>query len=338
VNTGTRYYYRVVPEFVTSSGRSLSAPGVVVDVTPTRKGSAVTDLCVAIVANDTADSIEASWTDPGGGEVVLYTAASPPSLPEGANVPTAACACGIAALGRRHQHRDGSWRQEVPMVASRCWVTPVTVNGDHAIIGRAVVATSIERVRDLKCEPFGNSIHLMWTWPAGADEVVISSWPTTQPARVTTMTLNHAQYRAHRTHVPSAAGSTTIEMFAQAHHEGAVLRSSTTREVVTAAITITYRITRNGLRGKGREAAIDITSQCELVLASVVVTHHARRVQPEVPEGGTTLLRVRNVHVSPMQPAALYVRVPREQGWLSVFVEEDGRVQVVHPPAHERRV
>lgn len=165
---GATYGYLIVACFTDPrDGHGiLRAPGVGLQATPVAPPPAVGDL----LARREDRVVMLSWTPPSRGnvqirqtrEVLNVTSGRIISLQNadrfGAPVP-------ISGRGSAQATLEGQ---------GRVLFVPLTVIAQTAVVGTPVAVTTLDEVENLDAGRHGDTIHLTWTWPAGAVEALVA--------------------------------------------------------------------------------------------------------------------------------------------------------------------
>jgi predicted RNA-binding Zn-ribbon protein involved in translation (DUF1610 family) len=167
LQNGTQYAYLIVCVYAdrAGGGQAAASEGLRVRSTPVAPPRMVGDLS----ANEVGGHIELSWTPVPGAQVELrWTDGAAVGAPGTVIARQAADRCGtlipVTTPGRAvwAPGRQGVFQ-----------VTPVTVAGEVATLGRPAVITTVVDVAGLRARVVGRTIVLTWQWPAGVDEVTV---------------------------------------------------------------------------------------------------------------------------------------------------------------------
>jgi hypothetical protein len=165
LTNGRTYGYRVAAQFTDPQDprKRITTDGVGITARPTQPPAPIEDLSV------TRDGTVATlrWTPPTDGVAQLRRADHPPTQALGRALPldqAGDLGAPLPLLG------PGQARLELDR-AGACWITPLSVGDGIAVIGRAVVISTVEDVTALDCRASGNSIVLTWQWPSGVTAV-----------------------------------------------------------------------------------------------------------------------------------------------------------------------
>lgn len=190
---GKRYRYRVRCAVDVDGAERLSEP-TDVDIEVSAVLAAVDD--ISVDAGLDGASFDVSWAAPGA-EVAIYLSQTGPSaggpsteLPENALEHV-----GLTPDLRVRQpvidqsQPDGSYRTlmrgvVLPPGWSRAYVTPVTLLGGRAVLGRTVSAVRTGTISDIELVEYCNKQVLTFDWPDGAAGVVVTLAPKDHDPRL----------------------------------------------------------------------------------------------------------------------------------------------------------
>lgn len=165
LTNGRTYGYRVAVQFADPQDprRRITTDGVGITARPTQPPAPIEDLSA------TCDGTVAMlrWTPPADAVEQLRRAVHPPSQTIGRALPldqASDLGTPLPLLG------PGQARLELDR-AGAYWITPLSVRDGVAVIGRAVVISTVEDVTALDARASGNSIVLTWQWPSGVTAV-----------------------------------------------------------------------------------------------------------------------------------------------------------------------
>ncbi len=186
---GRRYVYTVATEVVVDGGRLLSDP-VVVDLTVAGVLAAVDDLTVV----ERGDRVDLSWTTPPAGEVRIHRTPEGPAAGATTRPLLAAeleTSAGLPANTRLDfpQRHGVDGRTTVAGVAflagmTRMYLTPVTVLGGQAQVGRTVPSVRLPLLEHAVIVERTHRQVLTFQWPPGADAVWVWVGGRDHPADV----------------------------------------------------------------------------------------------------------------------------------------------------------
>lgn len=162
---GRTYGYRVTTQFPDPQDprKRITTDGVGVTAQPTQPPAPIEDLS----ATRDGNVAMLRWTPPTDAIEQLRRADRPPTPAPGRALPldqAGVLGAPLPLLG------PGQARLELEH-AGACWITPLSVRDGVAVIGRAVVISTVEDVTALDCRASGNSIVLTWQWPSGVTVV-----------------------------------------------------------------------------------------------------------------------------------------------------------------------
>lgn len=179
VRAGLTYTYTVTAMYAGASGALLAAPPVTESIVPVPAPTAVTDLAVEALVDETSTRLRMTWTAPAGGTVVIRRAGGPPPWPAGARVPLAVAASyGDVLDGPRQTGPDGP----VTMLVTgpglgRFVCSALTVGRSEAVIGNTVAVELLAAVSGLLARRRWDTVTVSWQWPPGVREARIH-WST----------------------------------------------------------------------------------------------------------------------------------------------------------------
>ena len=175
LRNGSTYGYLVVACFTDPrDGRGvLQAPGVGVVATPVAPPPAVEDLR----ARREDRTVILNWTPPSRGDVQIRRTRKLPSVSPGRIIPlSSADRFGAPVLvtgrGTTQTTLDGQ---------GRVFFVPLSVVARTAVIGAPVAVAALDEVENVEAQRQGDTIHLTWTWPAGAMEALVAWRHDTYP-------------------------------------------------------------------------------------------------------------------------------------------------------------
>jgi hypothetical protein len=176
LTNGRTYGFRVFAVFKNEKGTGVYSGGTGCLSKPTSPPPPVKDLKAVKKENN----IDATWTPPGKGTVQLISSKRPFPVECGEMVSAAK----LSGLGTQVPVRRAGEAQIPINFQGLLHIMPVTVEGDIAVIGEPVTATSINEVSNLKGYINSGRLYLEWDWPAGANKVLImygnNAFPTLQ--------------------------------------------------------------------------------------------------------------------------------------------------------------
>ena len=165
VQPGVGHTYLVYAEYRTADGRSVRTAGQQVTARLTPRPRAVTDLW-AITGAEGHTTL--GWASPPAGEVRIFAADGPLAVSD--------TDVRLSDMARRGRFVGGGRRRTVDTVASgQITYTPVTVDGDRAVVGAAVPHLTVPTPRDLRVDDRGEALFVQFGLPMGVTEAVVLS-------------------------------------------------------------------------------------------------------------------------------------------------------------------
>lgn len=159
---GVTYEYHVYAEYVGPAGKSVRTTGVRVLGKLTLPLRPVRDLYA-----HTADGVTAlSWARPPVGTVTVFASSSALGEP-GAQADLAALASASRVVG------SGARRCTDSVAHGAVVYTPVTVDGDRAVLGTALDHVAVPAFAALRVSDTGAELHVFLDWPVGVTEAVV---------------------------------------------------------------------------------------------------------------------------------------------------------------------
>jgi len=170
------YGYLIVACFTDpSDGRGVvRAPGVGVVAIPVAPPPAVEDLR----ARREDRVVTLQWTSPARGDVQIRQTRQAPTFTPGRIVPLPTAdqfgtPVPVTGRGTTQTTLDGQ---------GRVFFVPLSVVARTAVLGAPVAVTTLDDVAHLEAQRQGDTIHLTWTWPAGAVEAIVAWRHESYPA------------------------------------------------------------------------------------------------------------------------------------------------------------
>lgn len=174
---GVTYHYRFVTLFELASGQLLESPEQVLTIKADLDPVPVNDLTVMVDRERSMAILR--WGEGANGSVQFMEAASRPTMAAGVLLST-------NSLGRLegslHTAPRSTFSMEIPLVAGRRFLTPVTIRGERAAIGTSRVVATQAPVSGLSLRRFRGEIRALWEWPAHCTEVNVLTRPGVVPA------------------------------------------------------------------------------------------------------------------------------------------------------------
>lgn len=166
LENGRLYGYLLITVFQDFRGENVLSSGITCQSMPVEPPQPVKDLAIKKRENN----LLITWAPPLKGTVQLFHAAQPFQLTSGESLPTSSLSdlgASIPVQGKGSVLWPVSFQGTVHIL-------PVTVDGDIAVVGEAVAATSLSEVSDLCGQIVSGGLYLEWTWPAGVQEVLVA--------------------------------------------------------------------------------------------------------------------------------------------------------------------
>lgn len=292
---GVSYRYHFVTEVVVNGVSKLSAP-YTVEVTPSITLTAVSDLDIRLHDSAARAYFDLAWTNPAGGEVVIYRTDTPPA----AGIDRSSISVDSldhAGLGMQHRlvhpvTSDGitsyirgvSWPEDW----TRAYFTPVVLHDGRAQVGRTVTGV---RVGPAKNPTLTDRFHrqvLSFGWPKGATRVhVYQTAPggdvhTANQAGLLETVDSLERYRESggvsfpRGKIGTVAGACDIHVVGVAFEDGQAYESAPVAVGYTPVVPLRYSLNRsyslfkkfNGLTVDLHAPEMDISTTVHVTLIS----------------------------------------------------------------------
>lgn len=293
LQNGTTYGYliHVVYADQARTGEAPASGGFRVRATPVAPPRMVSDLR----AQDANGIVQLTWT-PVPGALVELRWTDGPSGGVAGTVIARATTDRYGALIPPSSSGSASW---TPGRQGVFRVTPITVSGDVATIGREALITTVVEVAQLRSQVVGRTIVLTWQWPAGVEDVMVRWSSDGFPGIV------DAQGAKVSRRVYETKQSWDIQVAKPSRHYITVFTKAPGVEVYSAGrqlleamgdvAQVTYQVKiRKTLFGRLEGAAIELTSNRSAALRGVVVRAKAA-LPPVAPTDGYEVLSLDEV-------------------------------------------
>jgi hypothetical protein len=354
VQAGRQYYYRVRTIYFGHSGARRVSPGVLLRAVPQGRLVPVHDLQAEVQPGDLAapDSavctVQLSWTAPPAGSVSIRVASTHPPWSAGSTVPLAELTRhGRPLPGVPEERGDGTMALRTTAGAGRCYLIPVTVGSDTAVVGTTVVLAMISPVQRLRQRRFGEVVRLSWNWPPDVSVCRVRWRPTWDGARAgagTALGVGTANDGGQRDctrrsydddggfKIAAGAGGLSVSVQALIRDTaGETASNPVTVEVPANPATVRYSFQRTWVPWRARRVRLVLSCDRACLLPALVVVHSADRVLPLSASQAGRIGSVPAQWIDPSAPLAVKLTVPgrRGSGWLACFVEDGWGDEVV---------
>lgn len=257
-------------------GKEILGPATQASSTPAIPPAPVLDMKARAVGADTV----LEWTPPDRGQAtpvaVFWSDLRPARVLEGETRSVADLA---DLLGQEIGDRlsPPPRRMRLPK-GGRLVLTPVTINGAMATVGRSITLNRLDPVGKLEIVRDGNDLVLSWIWPAGVEQALIRTSETTA-------VMTAEETKGSRKQVDRASGETTarvrvrpvegklthISVFA-VYQGGVSSEPAVVRGRVGGETRVSYRITRRRrflVLGPLTQIGLDIVADTDVELPAL---------------------------------------------------------------------
>jgi hypothetical protein len=352
---GKVHHYRIVV-LMAVGGRRHASAGVLASVEVEEAPIPVADLAAAHRVEDERVVTEITWSPPGTGTVSIHAGDTPSPWPPGTVVDHAKLAqLGGRVEGTVERLGDGRCRLLTTTAWGARYLTAVTSLPRSAVVGPTVALTTVEPVRRLELERFGDVVRVAWVWPADVAVASVRWWPTGDSGRERHVEVPFQQYLDDggvTLPVRDAAVSVAVRV-SRAGVGGVEASPEVVGDVPGMPPTVAYGLRRRWwpawLPGGPprwvpwpRRGAMVLTLSTDrpCQVPNLVVVRKQGRVKPLLPEEGTVVERVGATYLLPGEPLRIEFELPRVAGpyWLCCFVQDPGMpVVLTEPPIRQLR-
>lgn len=293
LQNGTTYGYliHVVYADQARTGAAPASGGLRIRAVPVAPPRMVSDLR----AQDTNGVVQLTWT-PVPGALVELRWTDGPSAAVAGTVIARQTADRYGALIPVSSPGNATW---TPGRQGVFRVTPVTVSGDVAALGREALITTVVEVAQLRSQVVGRTIVLTWQWPAGVEDVMVR-WSSdgfpgiaeAQGAKVSRRVYETKQAWDIQVAKPSRH---YITVFTKAPGVEVYSAGARLLEAMGDVAQVTYQVKiKKSFLGKLEGASIELTSDRSAALRGVVVRAKAP-LPPVAPTDGFEVLNLDEV-------------------------------------------
>ena len=173
----TRYYYRIVCQFLDQKETLVNSAGIIVDATPQIPPQVVSLLSVEMTRSGANERVAVlRWKAPAKGSVAIVKATQPPALRAGSVIPEANLRQYGQILQGQQETLSDIWQH-----AGACYYLPVVLFQHMAYAGPAQHFAAVDDVAGLHIQNQGAVVRLHWVWPDGCRKAQVatslSGWP-----------------------------------------------------------------------------------------------------------------------------------------------------------------
>jgi hypothetical protein len=300
---GTEYRYRVVTVFEPAPGRSVASRAHVITVTADVDPVAVDDLVVTLDRERSFARLQ--WGGGSNGSVKFIE--STKKLPRTAG--TLLSLADVATLGAfAHEAPDGADSMRIPLLGGPRFLTPVTVRGGQAAIGKSELLAIQAPVAGLSLRRFRDEVRALWEWPDRCSEVIVAIRPDLVPfdddPEATTVRVSRSEYESNGgclLRLPD--GIHGISVTAIGTFEGERLLSPPRTGIVGplgAGGAVRYEVIKPG-RFSGSRRILRITTDDQVPPIDFVLRARPGRIRPMEPTDpqGVDVVRIDGLTLKP---------------------------------------
>ena len=342
VQNGHRYYYKVFCEYIDQNSFKVLSKGVEAATVPNSPPPALLNFTVTREQSE----IIIKWPPLEKGSVCIYKSSNAPTYKEGDFLSQS----GMSKLGTLLSSSGSDYAIDNVPGHGVCFYTPVTLENDFAVIGRAQKLTFVEDVTKLKAENLGSYIRLRWKWPVGCTQVMVSWRHDTCPANAEDTKANKELFTKAQYELKGcfpldnpARRKYFFKVFAGYRNNEEVLYSSGIGHEAGAEVNvqggkIKYNIKKSTFRAKYQVVVQSDTLIEEL--PELVLVARSGKVPPLSIHDGVELVRIDSESVGPEKSCTAELttsKLPRPY-YLKAFFSDGaryGEYQIEHPSRKE---
>ncbi|OBJ98312.1 hypothetical protein A5746_12965 [Mycolicibacterium conceptionense] len=337
--TGNRYRFKLEAIYVLNDGTRLISAPATVDATPRGAITSVADLRVSDSRlSDGREGHRASWSEPGGFPVELW------SFPINEQLPNAGSEVVLAELdsldGRRVSGVVDSTGGRIGLSFSRLRelrvLAPITVDGGRGLLGESVVVGSAPSMKDVRVDRYGDELVVSWEWPHG-DYSAAVTW--SQGKASYSGRCSRAEYKADGGFRISEAGAIDrVSVATIAYGNGAEWVSGPVEVQVALRLPLVrYELEIPSTRfGRRKPVRAVVHSGGYVGPLSLLVVARTSSIMPSKPEDGDVIDRL-DITMDGITSTAVEFSIPRIPSpfWLRLFPHGDVVVKLEDPPTNQ---